>query len=76
MPQVLITGSRYGINAMSLTPSAIQQLAESPLWAKTDLSTVNRIYSYTTYLPPHLSRFIRAFKNVDIIEGRFPYASV
>lgn len=62
---------RYGVNVMPLIPSAIHQMVNSPLFSKTDLSTLVSVSSGAAYLPPELSsKFMRVVKNAaTMLEG-------
>ena len=54
-----------------LIPSAIHQLVNHPLTAKTDLSSLVHVHSGAAYLPPALARKLRTFvRNApQIFEG-------
>lgn len=62
---------KYGVNIMPLIPSAIHQMVNSPLFDKTDLSTLVHVSSGAAYLPPELSKkFMRVVKNAStMLEG-------
>ena len=69
----MLTLSRYGVNMMPMVPSAIHQLVTSPLFSKTDLSTLVAVSSGAAYLPPELAKkFMRVVKSAStMLEGRF-----
>ena len=57
---------------MPLIPSAIHQMVNSPLFSKTNLSTLVSVSSGAAYLPPELNRKFMRFINsaVGVIEGQ------
>ncbi|KAK7050947.1 hypothetical protein VNI00_005059 [Paramarasmius palmivorus] len=62
---------KYHISNLSLVPSAIHQLVNSPKLKQTDLSSVNAMFSGAAYLPPELaSKLVSATrKGTSMTEG-------
>ena len=60
------------MNYMPLIPSAIHQLVNHPLFAKTDLTTLVAVSNGAAYLPPELSKkFMKFVKSAALMaEGQ------
>ena len=74
LSELINSTNRFHVHVLPLVPSAIHQLVNHHLTAKTDLSSLVHIHSGAAYLPPALAKKFKSFVKTipQVFEGKSP----